>query len=110
MSTQAIGASVCGNAGNHFLLTATDLTWNNDLVDANGLNIGATLAGKQITGAVSFYNAGCCAFRIYNPQTNQVKAMWFGEITTEQIYHEFGKTVTITKEDKIQAYPSAVTT
>lgn len=109
MTTQAVGSSVHGSAGNHYIATATDLTWG-DLVDANSLDIGETLAGQRLTGAVAFYNAGCAAFRIYSPISKIVKVIWFGKITTEQTAVEFERPVQIEKEDKIQVYPSAVTT
>jgi len=110
MTTQAIACSLSGSAGQHFLLTATDLTWSNDMVDDNGLQLGEVLSGQRITGAVGSYTGGCCTFRIYNPFTKQVKALWFGAIVTEEIFVPLERSISIDKDDKLQCYPSAVTT
>ena len=79
MSTQAGVAKCSGPAGGRsYALTATDGTWNNQLVTVTGsAQLGFAQQGRVINCVQVQYTAGSGVWRIKNRVTQQTKAFGF---------------------------------
>jgi len=80
MTTQGVTAKVSGpSGGRSFSLTATDGTWNNQLVtDTGSAQLGFAMTGRVINCIQISYTAGSTAWRVKNRVTQQTLAFGFG--------------------------------
>ena len=111
MTTQTGLASLLGPEGGFkFSATCTDDSWTELVDEVSSLSLYKVMKGRQVTHYTGQYAAGGGIFRIFNTNTNQVKAVFLGNIITEEKVYEFPAGVTIEENDVLQAKTVAVPT
>jgi hypothetical protein len=116
LTTQAVVAKIGGSQGSRsYLVTATDGTWNNQLVtQTGGAQLGFAQTGRVINAVQVQYTAGSGVWRIKNRVTQQTKAFGFlgkANATSNDVNTvEGGKIppIQIMQDDILEVYVAAV--